>query len=85
MPTLSFFYGIIISMYWNDHLPPHFHAEYQDNEAIFDLEGNLIKGDMPARQQKLIAAWATIHHDELVGNWKLASGRQPVYKIEPLR
>jgi hypothetical protein len=28
MPTISFFYGIAIQMFWNDHAPPHFHARY---------------------------------------------------------
>ncbi len=85
MPTLSMFYGIIISMYFDDHNPPHFHAAYQGDEATFDLRGELLEGDMPAKQRKLIGAWAEIHHDELVGNWELASRNESVYKIEPLR
>ena len=28
MPEISLFYGIRITMYYNDHMPPHFHAEY---------------------------------------------------------
>src|SRR2546423_5822976 len=28
MPGISAFYGIVITMYWRDHPPPHFHATY---------------------------------------------------------
>ncbi|WP_414717312.1 DUF4160 domain-containing protein [Telluribacter sp.] len=24
-------------MFYNDHAPPHFHAEYGDEEALFDI------------------------------------------------
>lgn len=85
MPTLSMFYGIIISMYFDDHNPPHFHASYQDDEAIFALDGTLRSGTMPAKQEALIKAWAQIHEDELNANWELASRKEAIYKIEPLR
>lgn len=85
MPTISMFYGIIIAMYFDDHNPPHFHAIYQDFEALFYLDGNMLEGEMPARQRHLIVAWVTIHHDELVGNWHLLSAHESPYKIDPLR
>ena len=46
MPYISIFFGIIIRMFYNEHDPPHFHAYYQGLEGIFDLEGNLIKGNI---------------------------------------
>ena len=85
MPTLSMFYGIIIRMFFDDHNPPHFHAEYQGFKGVFDLEGELIEGDIPLKQCKLITAWAQIHNDELKGNWVLAKQDEPLYKIEPLK
>ena len=33
MPEISRFYGIIIRMYFQDHNPPHYHAEYQGFKA----------------------------------------------------
>lgn len=56
MPIISMFYGIVISMYYDEHNPPHFHAYYGDFKAIFDFDGELLKGEMPKKQQKLIAA-----------------------------
>ena len=71
MPTISMFFGIIIRMFNNgEHNPPHFHATYQGYNAVFDMNGEMTDGDMPKKQQKLIAAWAEIHHDELLANWE---------------
>lgn len=67
------------------HNPPHFHAAYQEYNAVFNMEGELTEGDMPKKQTKLIAAWTEIHKDELLANWELAMSEQPLYKIDPLR
>ena len=37
MPEISLFYGIRITMYYDDHNPPHFYAEYNGNKAIVVL------------------------------------------------
>ena len=80
------FYGIIIRMYSNgEHNPPHFHAIYQEYRATFNMDGELLEGDMPRKQCKLISAWTEIHKDELLANWELAMSEQPLYKIAPLR
>ena len=86
MPTISMFYGIIIKMYNNgEHNPPHFHAEYQGYHAVFSLNGELLNGEMPQRQVKLIMAWVELHREELIANWELAIQEQPLYKIEPIK
>lgn len=54
------FFGILIRMYYDDHNPPHFHASYQGSHAIFDMEGNILDGDFPDRQKKLVSAWAVL-------------------------
>lgn len=86
MPVICMFLGIIIRMYRDtEHNPPHFHAEYQGTSGIFTLEGDMIKGDIPKKQQKFIGAWAELHKDELAANWELAMANEALYKIEPLR
>ena len=66
MPEISLFYGIRVTMYYEDHNPPHFHAEYNGNKAIVDIiEARVIKGALPSRQLKLILAWCVIHQDEM--------------------
>ena len=81
MPTISSFYGITISMYWGDHLPGHFHARYQDFEAVFDLEGELLEGAMPPRQRRIISGWAAIHQEELEQDWARAVSREELALI----
>ena len=58
MPSISMFFGIIIYMYYDDHNPPHFHARYQRYKAAFDFEGDMIAGELPLKQRKLVTAWA---------------------------
>ena len=88
MPAISMFYGIIIYMYFFDnqrHKLPHLHAEYAESEAVFSVEdGVILEGELPARQQKLVAAWIEIHRDELMANWRLAVSGKKVFSINPL-
>ncbi len=85
MPEISVFFGIRVSMYYNDHMPPHFHAEYNDYKAIVDIiNSRVIKGALPSKQLKLILAWAVIHQDELMENWQLSKAEKPMNKIAPL-
>lgn len=80
------FLGIIIRMFnTNENNPPHFHAYYQGHEAVFNMDGEIIEGNFPVKQTKLVNAWAIIHKEELLANWELALENQPLYKIEPLR
>ena len=37
VPEISLFYGIRVTMYYNDHMPPHFHAEYNGQKALVDI------------------------------------------------
>lgn len=85
MPVISEFYGIKILMFWNEHMPPHFHAEYGDRKILVDIQnGTVIKGVFPFKQLKLVLAWCEIHKEELLGNWGNALQHQELYKINPL-
>lgn len=88
MPTLSMFYGIIIRMYNEKdgkHNKPHIYAEYQGEELVIALDGEILEGKMQANKLKLLIAWMEIHKDELDANWKLLSAGEQFYKIEPLK
>jgi len=85
MPEICLFYGIRITMYYDDHNPPHFHATYAGFEAEVDiLNVRVIKGFLPKRQLKLVLAWAEIHKDELMQNWELAKDHKPWMRINPV-
>ena len=85
MPTIAMFLGIIIKMQWDDHNPPHFHAEYQDYKALFTFDGEILEGDMPTRQKKFIAAWAEMHKQELEEDWADAWAHKSLTTIRGLR
>lgn len=59
---------------------------YQDTKAIFNIEtSEMIEGDLPKKQQKIVSAWMEIHHDELVADWEFTVVGEIPYKIEPLK
>jgi len=88
MPTICMFYGILIRMNWKDmgqHSGPHFHAYYGDYEASFSLDGEILAGGFPKKQAALVKAWALLHEDELMANWKLALEGEATFRIDPLK
>ncbi len=88
MPVISSFYGILIKMYFGDHVPPHFHAEYVEFAAqISIVDFRVLNGYLPPKALALVVEWASIHQDELLENWKNLSekGTGSFDKIEPLR
>lgn len=70
MPTIAFFHGIAIRMFFNDHAPAHLHAYYGDSEAKFDIEsGDVMGGKLPAPQRKLVQNWIELYKEELRAAW----------------
>jgi len=78
------FYGIIVTMYYRDHNPPHIHVKYQDDKALVSTEGDIIEGSLPKKQLRLVQAWVELHKDEILANWELAQNKSEMYKINPL-
>jgi len=86
MPEISRFYGIVIKMYFDDHNPPHFHAEYGSDEALIEIRTQtLIAGKLPPRARGLVTEWAALHQEEIEAMWDLAKSLQSLGKIEPLQ
>lgn len=85
MPQISYFFGIIIKMYFKDHNPPHFHAEYQGYKAEYNIVTlELLVGEMPRRPHALIIEWASIHRAELLDNWARTQTPESLNPIAPL-
>lgn len=86
MPLICEFMGIKIYMYWAEHLPPHFHAEYGDFKALISIqEAVVIKGSLRSRQLKLVLAWCELHREELMDNWSSAVQHGEIHRVEPLK
>lgn len=83
------FYGIIVSMYFQDnrqHKQPHIHVRYQGLEAVVAIpSGELLAGELPLPKMRLVQAWIELHKDELAADWDLAVAGQHPYRIEPLK
>lgn len=85
MPIISTFFGIIIRMYYHEHEPAHFHAEYQGEQATFTLDGELLAGTFSSRTaRRLIRDWVARHQTELRANWARIQSGDPLDRIPPL-
>ena len=86
MPTICMFRGIKIYINWREHQPPHFHAKYGSDEVIVSIQdAEVIAGNFPSKQLKLLLAWAVLHQDELMDNWDLSANKEELFEIEPLK
>jgi hypothetical protein len=84
MPIISRFLGIIITMYWDDHLPPHFHAKYGEFEIIVHILTGVVEGKFSKRALKIVLEWHDLHKDELLADWELCRNKEMPKPIEPL-
>jgi Domain of unknown function (DUF4160) len=85
MPTISSFYGIVVRMYHDEHAPPHFHAIYQGDQAVIDIESLELKaGRLPRRALNLVLDWARLHQEELRINWQHVEDGKPLNDVDPL-
>ncbi|MBE0503758.1 MAG: DUF4160 domain-containing protein [Desulfuromonadales bacterium] len=89
MPTISMFYGILVSILYEDnerHHLPHIHVRYSGEKASISIaDGLILAGSLPSRQLKMVQAWIEIHKDELYADWELAVSGEELFRIEPLR
>ena len=85
MPEISRFFGMIIAMYYNDHVPPHFHVRYGEQKAIVAIESlAVIQGKLSPKALGLVMEWAAQHQEELLNDWMLATQHSPLKPIKPL-
>jgi hypothetical protein len=85
MPEICRFFGIIISLNYNDHAPPHFHVRYGEYRSLVEIETlRLIEGSLPPRALGMVIEWASVHRSELREVWSLAQQQEPHKRISPL-
>lgn len=83
MPTISYFYGIVIVMYLHnkEHNPPHVHAITQDFDAPFLIAtGEIMEGDFPPKAKAMVKEFILKYQDELLTMWKT----EKYHKLPPL-
>ena len=85
MPVISTFFGIVIRMFYREHGIPHFHAEYQGQQATFSFAGDVLAGTICSRMVlRLIREWALAYREELEVNWTRARVGESLEGIPPL-
>ena len=68
-----------------NHNLPHIHAKYAEFEASIGIDdGEVLSGELPRKQLRLVQAWIELHRDELMADWELAVNGENPYKIDPL-
>jgi hypothetical protein len=85
VPEIGRFFGIVIRMYFDEHMPPHFHATYGAESASVAIETLAVLGGvLPGRVLGLVVEWAALHRAELFENWERARRHEPLLRITPL-
>ena len=85
MPIVSMFFGIVIRMYYREHGPAHFHAEYADREGTITFDGDPVTGDLRSRRAKRwVRLWAKRQRARLEEIWRRAARREAILPIPPL-
>jgi len=81
MPEISRFLGIVITMCFDEHTPPHFHIRYNEYRASMNIKNlNIITGTLPAKVRGLVEEWAELHEEELLKIWDT----KEFHRIAPL-
>ena len=85
MPTISRFFGIVVTINYSDHPPSHFHVRYAGHRALVSIDGlQVLRGRLPPRVLGLVVEWALQHRPQLRTNWELARDQQPLEPVAPL-
>jgi hypothetical protein len=84
VPAISRFLGIVITINYNEHGPPHFHARYGRAKVSVRIADGVVVGTFPARSLAHVLEWWNLHRAELAEDWQLAERRMPLKQIDPL-
>lgn len=71
--------NIIIRVYANDHLPPHFHVITPDADALVDIETlEIMRGKLSRRAEKEALQWASDNKALIIAEWNRTNQRFPI-------
>lgn len=65
-PLLDEKEGVRICIYSREHLPPHVHLYYGDDDAVLEIRtGKLLKGYLPAKNVRFVQDWLRIEENRV--------------------
>jgi Domain of unknown function (DUF4160) len=71
-------------MFWNDHVPPHFHAKYGNYEIKVEIDSGVVEGKFPRRSLGHVMEWYEMHRGELKAAWESCRRGETPQRIPPL-
>jgi hypothetical protein len=84
MPEISRFLGIVVYMLYDDHRPPHFHAEYGEYRVTVEINSGIVEGKFPRRALGALLEWYSTYRQQLLEDWQLAEQHAQLNRIPPL-
>jgi hypothetical protein len=84
MPEICRFLGIVVYMLYDDHHPPHFHAEYGEYQVTVEINTGVVEGKFPRRALHAVLDWYGLYKEQLLEDWQLAEQHAQLKKIPPL-
>ena len=85
MPEICRFFGIIISLYWRDHNPPHIHIEYGEYQCSMSISDRVVNGQIPLKIVTKVNEWMNLHEDEILALWYKAQRGEKLNRTDPLK
>lgn len=86
MPLVSYFNGIQVYMYYNEHGTAHFHVYHQEFKASIEIQsGRILRCSLPLPIQRQLEGWRKLHYDALMRNWRLARFGEPLLPISGVK
>jgi hypothetical protein len=83
MPTIAVVDGVRLMMYWNDHVPPHFHALFAEHRAVIEIETlTVIEGHLPKSKLRSVLKWSESRQNALHGVWRNTQAYLPSRTIK---
>jgi Domain of unknown function (DUF4160) len=68
------------------HNRPHLHAVYQRAKVVLAVDTiEVLAGQLPRRQQRLLEGWAELHQQVLLDAWHILQSDRNPPPIDPLR
>ena len=77
--------SLVVNMRFKDdkqHHKPHVHAKYGNDEAVVGVDGELLAGELPVKQMKILVGSLAFHEEDVYAAWNLAVQGQPFSKIK---
>ncbi len=84
VPEISRFYGMVVYVNANDHVPPHIHVRHAGEQGRIRVDPDVavLDGDLAPAMRRRALKWAAMHR---LANWYLAQAGRPTSRVAALK